>query len=216
MGIYGRYFLPRMVDRVLGSPVFDPYRKDCVADLKGTGLEIGFGSGLNLPFYSDKVELLHIVEPNDFAISLAKPRMERVPFEIKNEPLLDDRIPVATGSMDFVVSTFTLCTIPNLPAALKEIARILKPGGKFRFLEHGAAQDQRTQRWQNLLNPVQKLLGGGCHLNRKIDEFVKSAGFRLERMEHDQVVDMKLSGYLYRGWATKGVAGKASDLGHLL
>ena len=159
---YAERVLPVVIDKACASPGFSEPRAAVVADTHGTVLEIGFGSGHNLRHYPVTVERLLAVEPAARAIELARPRIERVSFDVEVVGLDGQRLPVDDQSVDCVVSTFTLCTIPDVNAALAEVRRVLRPGGTFHVLEHGLADDEGIQRWQHRVNPIQRRVAGGC------------------------------------------------------
>jgi SAM-dependent methyltransferase len=175
---YRERLLPVVIDKACASPGFTEPRAATVATTHGTVLEIGFGSGLNLRHYPEAVERLLAVEPSARAIELARPRIERAAFAVEVVGLDGQRLPVDDASVDCVVSTFTLCTIPDVHAALHEVHRVLKPGGTFHVLEHGLADDLDVRRWQHRMNPVQQRVAGGCNLDRDIPDLLQSTGFR--------------------------------------
>ena len=174
---YRERLLPVVIDKACASSGFTEPRAATVAGAHGTVLEIGFGSGLNLRHYPVAVERLLAVEPVARAIELAGPRIERAAFAVEVVGLDGQRLPVDDASVDCVVSTFTLCTIPDVHAALHEVRRVLKPGGTFHVLEHGLADDRGVQRWQHRMNPVQRRVAGGCNLDRDIPDLRRSTGF---------------------------------------
>lgn len=174
---YDERVLPRVVDLACASKGFRPYRAAAVADARGTVVEIGFGTGHNLAHYTDAVDRLLAVEPSGRSIALAADRIARAPFPVEVVGLDGQRLPLDDASADCVVSTFTLCTIPDPAAALAEVRRVLRPGGTFHVLEHGLADDHRVQRWQRRAEPVQRRLAGGCHLTRHVPTMLADAGF---------------------------------------
>jgi len=178
MKLYERFVLPRVVHCVCGSTPFRTQRRKVVPGATGRVLEIGFGSGLNLPYYdSTRVEGLFALEPDPSMWKLAKPTVRRSPFPV--EPLLAgaEAIPLPDDSVDTVVSTYTLCTIPEVERALREIRRVLRPAGRFRFCEHGRAPDPGPARWQDRVQPVWRRFSGGCQLTRDVAEMLSEAGF---------------------------------------
>lgn len=201
MPFYADRILPRLVHWSLGSRRFRKLRADTVRGLSGTVLEVGFGSGLNLPYYSREVSRLLVIEPAAGAWHLARKAIAAVPFPVEHIGDTAEAIPLPDASVDAVVSTWTLCTIPDAVRALREIRRVLKPEGVFRFLEHGLSDEPRIARWQNRLTPVQKRLAGGCHLNRPIDQMIEEAGLRLERVECFYGEGPKVVMYFYAGVA---------------
>ena len=193
--------MPRVVDRALRSPEVDALRASTLAGLSGQVLEIGFGSGLNLRHYPPGVAELLAVEPSDLAWRLAEPRMVTRTPPVQRVGLDGTRLPVPDGSVDAVVSTFTLCTIPEVGAALGEIRRVLRPGGRFHFLEHGRAPEASVRRWQHRLQPLQSRVFGGCRLDRRIDELVAGAGLEVVELTTEYGEGPKPFSYLYRGRA---------------
>ena len=186
MSRFGRFYeervLPVAIDRMCGSKAFRVHRRDTVAGTHGTVLEIGFGSGHNLALYPPEVKRLVVVEPSARAIELAKSRVSRASFPVDVVGLTGEALPLENGSIDCVVSTFTLCTIPNAALALREIKRVLAPAGTLHLLEHGLSDDSKVQRWQHRLDPVQRRVAGGCHLSRDMPALLADAGFGIVEM----------------------------------
>lgn len=201
MGFYRDWFLPRAIDWTLGSRDFQELRRKCVEGASGTVLEVGFGSGLNLPYYPRNVRKLYAVEPAEEAWKLAQQAVAASPFALEWLGASAESIPLPDSSVDAVASTFTLCTIPDAALALREIRRVLRPGGIFHFVEHGLSSDRRVARWQNLLNPFQKRLAGGCHLNRPVEELITAAGLRIERIDNFYLRRPKVVMCIYEGEA---------------
>lgn len=171
------------------------------AGLSGTVVEVGFGSGLNMPAYPGEVTMVYAVEPAATARRLAGRRIADAGIPVEHVSLHGESIPLDDASCDGALSTFTLCTIPEVERALAEIRRVVKPGGRFHFLEHGIAPDERVARWQRRLEPAQQLFAGGCHLTRDPEQLVVDAGFELERAESRYA-----SGPKPWVWFTEGVA----------
>jgi len=180
MGFYSTHIVPRFIDKALGTPAMQEGRDAVAAGLSGTVLEIGFGSGLNIASYPPEIELVYAVEPALTARKIAVPRIAASPIPIQYAGLHGETVALGDNSCDGALCTFTLCTIPGVEQALAELRRVLKPGGKFHFLEHGLAPDAKTQAWQRRLDPLEKRLADGCHLTRDPVELVKAAGFELE------------------------------------
>ncbi len=180
MGFYSKHIVPRFIDKALGTPAMQEGRDAVAAGLSGTVLEIGFGSGLNVASYPPEIELVYAVEPALTARKIAVPRIAASPIPIQYAGLHGETVALGDNSCDGALCTFTLCTIPGVEQALAELRRVLKPGGKFHFLEHGLAPDAKTQTWQRRLDPLEKRLADGCHLTRDPVELVKAAGFELE------------------------------------
>ncbi len=177
---YAERILPVVIDKACASPGFSDARAAVVGSTRGTVLEIGFGSGHNLRHYPAAVERLLAVEPAARAVELARPRIAQVSFDVDVIGLDGQRLPIDDASVDCVVSTFTLCTIPDVMAALGEVRRVLRIGGTFHVLEHGLADDAGVQRWQHRVNPVQRFVAGGCNTNRHIPDLLAAAGFRCD------------------------------------
>ena len=184
MNPYDRFVLPRLIHLACGMKPIGRQREKVVPRARGRVLEIGIGSGLNLPYYDPaKVELLWALEPGAGIRRMAERKAADLAFPIAFLDSPAEQIPLADESLDTVVTTFTLCTIPDAAAALGEMRRVLKPGGRLLFAEHGRAPDERVRRWQDRLTPLWKRIGGGCHLNRDIPAMIEAAGFRLSSLE---------------------------------
>jgi len=176
VGLYEQHILPRLIDVVCGDRSFDRWRAEASEGLSGTVLEIGFGSGLNLPHYPERVERVLAVEPSTVARKRAASRMRTAPVQVDFIGLDGESIPAEDDSVDAALCTFTLCTIPDVDRALAEIRRVVRPGGEFRFLEHGLAPDAGVARWQYRLDGIEQRLAGGCHLTRDPLELISRAG----------------------------------------
>ncbi len=184
MGIYDRYILPHLVNSSCSAKPITYQRKKVVPDASGRVLEIGMGSGLNLPFYNpDKVDFVWGLEPSAGMRAKAGESVAAAPFEVKWLDLPGEEIPLEENSVDTIVLTYTLCTIPDTLKAMGQMKRVLKPGGRLLFSEHGKAPDQSVQKWQDRIDPVWKIFGGGCHINRPIPELIEQGGFRLSTLE---------------------------------
>lgn len=179
MGFYERQVLPRLMDRVTGSQMFDEIRSSVCAPLHGDVLEIGFGSGTNVAFLPDAVTRLLAVDPATVGRKIAAPRISDRGIPVEFVGLDGARLALPDDSVDCVLSTLTLCTIPEVESALAEIARVLRRGGIFVYFEHGLSPKESTRRWQRRLNGVQKTLAGGCHLDRRIHDLVEASGLRI-------------------------------------
>jgi ubiquinone/menaquinone biosynthesis C-methylase UbiE len=204
MGIYREQVLPRITNLVMGSSDHVPIRRRVCAGLSGEVVEIGFGSGLNVPHYPDSVTRVYAVEPAVLGRRLAAERLakSRVPVEFIG--LDGQALPVESESVDHVLSTWTMCTIPDISRALAEIRRVLRPSGSLHFVEHGLSPDARVARWQHRLTPLQRRIFGGCHLDRPIDELIAGSGLRVDTLETYYVPGTKVDGYTFEGRATKG------------
>ena len=203
MGIYQDQFLPRFANKVMDRRDLQPIRERVCAGLTGEGLEIGFGSGLNLPHYPPDVARLRAVDPATLGRRLAAARVAASPVPVEYIGLDGQAIPVDSASVDHVVSTWTLCTIPDAGRALAEVRRVLRPGGSLHFVEHGLSPDARVARWQNRLTPLQRLVAGGCHLNRPIDRIIAGSGLELAGLTNYYVEGPKSMGYSFEGRAVK-------------
>jgi ubiquinone/menaquinone biosynthesis C-methylase UbiE len=194
------------MDFALNKRPVEELREKILAEVAGETLEIGFGTGLNLPHYPPGIRGISALEPNDGMNGLALGRMRASQVAVKLLNHDGDDIPVADGSFDSVVSTWTLCSVGDPPEVMKEVARVLKPGGRFFFLEHGLAQDPRTQKWQTRLTPINKIIAVGCHLDRDIKSIVQSEGLKLVKHERLNLDDApRILGELYMGVAERGL-----------
>jgi len=204
MGFYETRILPHIVNVAMNTKAMKAERRRCLESVTGTVLEVGFGTGLNLPYYPGTVAKVVGVDPSETSAKLAHKRIAASPFPVEVVGLSAEKTPVPDASFDSIVSTFTLCTIPDVTSALLEMRRALRPGGRLYFVEHGRAEDPRVQRWQEFLNPVQQKVFGGCHLNRDISALIEQAGFEMERLENDYLKGApKFGGFLYRGVAKR-------------
>lgn len=195
--------LPRLVDRVCAFGALDELRRSACEGLHGRVLEIGFGSGLNVEHYPPSVTDVVAVEPSDVAWRLARSRLHRSPAPVERGGLDGQRLPLPDASVDSALSTFTLCTIPDLPAALAEVRRVLKPGGSLHVVEHGLAPEPGVQRWQHRVTPLWSRVAGGCHLDRPIQERLEGAGLEVTRMERFFGTGPRPFAFFYLGRATR-------------
>ena len=187
----------------LSVPAVTARRKRLLANVRGEILEIGFGTGLNLPFYPTQVRQITVAEPNSQLSALGRKRIQSSPIEIDFHPMGAEQLPFANQTFDSVVSSFTLCSILEVTAALAEIRRVLKPDGCFYFLEHGLSPDPVVCLWQNRLTPLYSWLACGCHLNRDMVQIIEQGGFTFLELESIYLPgEIKISGYTYQGVAT--------------
>lgn len=203
MGFYSEIILPRFVDWLMAGRGFQKLRRKCLAGLGGTVLEVGFGSGHNLPFYPAGVDKIFAVDPSKLGRKLARQRLAETSIPVEFLDLDGKTIPLEEGSVDCVLTTWTLCTIPDVEKALTEMHRVLKRDGKLHFMEHGRANEASIARWQDRLNPIQKLVAGGCHLNRRMDELILASGLTLSVLENFYMRGPKIGTFMYGGVATK-------------
>jgi ubiquinone/menaquinone biosynthesis C-methylase UbiE len=201
MGFYSDIILPRLCDLAMRNRHLSPFRERVIGAAEGRVLEIGTGSGLNLPFYRAGVREVLGLEPAPRLITMARHMAEtsRVPVSFIEGSA--EAIPLDGHDIDTVVTTWTLCTIPQAAIALAEMRRVLKPDGRLLFVEHGLSPDAGVRNWQNLLTPAWRRISGGCHLNRPIKAMIESAGFRLDRLETGYIPGLKPMTFLYEGSA---------------
>jgi ubiquinone/menaquinone biosynthesis C-methylase UbiE len=202
VGYYEAEILPRLLDVACGSRQLDALRARNAAGLSGEVLELGFGSGRNVPFYPPEVRRVLAVDPAVTGRRLAAARVAASPVVVDFVGLDGQRLPLSDASVDDALSTWTLCTIPDVRRALAELHRVLRPGGTFHFLEHGRAPDASVVRWQRRLAPLNSLVFGGCHLDRPIDRLVADAGFAVTGLRRYYVRGLKSTSYMYEGVAT--------------
>jgi ubiquinone/menaquinone biosynthesis C-methylase UbiE len=204
MGFYKDQLLPRFQDKVMDRRATRDVRARVCAGLRGDVVEIGFGTGLNTPYYPPEVTKVLAIEPSSVCMGIAEPRIARSSTTVELAGLNGEQLDLPSEAFDAVLSTWTLCTIPNVTNALAELRRVLKPGGWFHFVEHGHAPDPPVARWQRRLEPLNKRLAGGCHLTRKIPEEIEQAGFAVEQLETYYFQgEPKLFAYTFEGRALK-------------
>ncbi len=203
MGFYNDQILPRMTHWVMRNKAMTELRGRTLAGAAGSVLEIGFGSGLNLPHYPPGVKGLLVVEPSAVARSIAARALAQAPFSTDFVGLDGQRLVLETQTVDCAVSTWTLCTIPDAGRALAELARVLKPNGRFLFVEHGLSPDPGVAKWQHRLDGLQGKIGGGCHLNRDMEALIGASPLKIERLENFYIKGPKTHGYMNMGEARK-------------
>jgi ubiquinone/menaquinone biosynthesis C-methylase UbiE len=206
MGVWREQVVPRLANVLLGTKEVAGHRQQVVTGLSGAVVEIGFGSGLNVPLYPKEVETVYAIDPSAVGRRLADKRVAASPVPIEFVGLDGQDLPLGDESVDAALSTFTLCTIPDVARALTELHRVLRPGGRFHFLEHGLAPDPATARWQHRLNGLQQRLAAGCNLDRPMDRLVAEVGFEIQELHNDWLRGprpAKAWGYLYEGLAIK-------------
>lgn len=179
MGIYAEQVLPRIINVACGMKANGPLRERACAGLHGRVVEIGFGSGHNVPYYPSAVTGVAAIEPAALGWKLARKRLDAATVPVERAGLDGQSLPLADDSCDTALSTWTMCTIPDIAGALQELRRVLKPGGTLHFVEHGLAPDESVQRTQHRLEPMQKRIAGGCHLTREIQHLLTDAGFTI-------------------------------------
>jgi len=204
MGFYDERVLPHVINVVMNNKHTREIRRRVCADLSGEVLEIGFGTGHNLPYLPATVTRLHAVEPSGVGVKLARERIDASSTPVDVVGLDGQRLPLPDESVDAALSTWTLCTIPDAVAAVREVRRVLRPGGALHFVEHGAAPDAKVRRWQDRLNGMQNKIAGGCNLNRDIRAIVEAGGLRVDRIDtYYGEGEPKIFGWLSEGSAIK-------------
>ena len=205
MSIYEHYILPHLINCACGTPPVKNLRQKIVPNCYGKVLEIGMGSGLNLPFYKqDKIEFIWGLEPSLGMRKKATKNLRKTKIDVRWLDLPSEEIPLNSNSVDTVLLTFCLCTIQDTPTALAEMHRVLKPDGKLLFAEHGISDEQSIAKWQNRITPAWKKISGGCHLNRPIDKLIADAKFEIRSIERFYQRNIpKTAGFIYLGEATK-------------
>ena len=202
MSLYERYCLPHILNLACSMKDILRQRENIVPHASGRVLEVGMGSGLNIPYYDkNQVELVWGLEPSEGMRIKARKNIENAPFEIQLIDLPGEEIPLDDNSADTVLLTFTLCTIPDWQKALEQMRRVLKPGGKLLFCEHGKAPDANIQQWQEKINPYWNKFAGGCNLNRPIPELISGSGFEIETIESQYYPGPKVLNYFHNGIA---------------
>ena len=205
LSFYDKYILPKFLNCACGSKPINYQREKIVPLAEGTVLDVGIGSGLNIPYYNkSKIKYLYGLDPSIELLNLAKPLAKKNELEIEFLECGAEAIPLPNDSIDTVVITYTLCTIPDTQLSNKEIIRVLKPNGKVLFCEHGLAPDVNVAKWQKRINPIWNKIAGGCNLNRDIPKLIRSSGLKISNMEEMYLPSTpKFAGYNYWGVAKK-------------
>jgi ubiquinone/menaquinone biosynthesis C-methylase UbiE len=204
MGLYGDQLLPRVQNKVMDRKDLREVRARVCSEMLGDVVEVGFGTGLNAPHYPDGVKRIAAVEPSALCMRIAQPRIATTSAKVELAGLTGEKLDLPSEEFDAALSTWTLCTIPDVDAALGEIRRVLKPGGKFHFVEHGRAPDTEVARWQSRIEPPWKRIAGGCHVTREISDLIERAGFQIDRVQtYYMSGEPKIFGYTFEGVATK-------------
>jgi ubiquinone/menaquinone biosynthesis C-methylase UbiE len=205
LGFYDKYILPKFLNCACGSKPINYQRDKIVPLAKGVVLDVGIGSGLNIPFYNkSKIDYLYGLDPSEELIKLAKPVAKKNEFEIEFLQCGAEAIPLPDNSIDTVLITYTMCTIPDIKLSNSEIMRVLKTEGQLLFCEHGLAPDKNIAKWQRRINPIWNKIAGGCNLNRDIPNLITSSGFKILNMEEMYLPSTpKFAGYNYWGVAKK-------------
>jgi ubiquinone/menaquinone biosynthesis C-methylase UbiE len=201
MGIYARYVLPRLTHLSMRQAQLRAYRERVAGGATGRVLEIGFGSGLNLPYYPETVHEIIGVEPASGMLALAKQAIATSPRKVTLLARSADDLPLDNRSVDTIVVTWSLCSILDVGWTLMEARRVLRPGGQMRFVEHGLSPDAKVAIWQNRLTPLWRRCAGGCHLNRKMDDLIRNAGFDLAELSTGYARGPRATVYMYEGQA---------------
>ena len=204
MGFYTDHVLPRAQDVMMRRKSLREVRARVCSGLRGDVVEVGFGTGLNSPYYPSEVTRLYAVEPSQVSLRMARPRVEKNHVPMESAGLSGERLDLPSERFDAVLSTWTLCTIPDVGAALGELHRVLKPGAAFYFVEHGHAPDPGVARWQERIEPFWMPIAGGCHLTRRMSELIDQAGFTIDNLDTYYFKgELKSFGYTYEGRAHK-------------
>ena len=201
MGFYSDIILPRLCDLAMRNKQLVPYRERVIGAAEGRVLEIGVGSGRNLPFYRPPVREVLALEPAPRLIAMAQSASRASSMPVTFLEASAEAIPLDEHSVDTIVTTWTLCSIPEAATALADMRRVLRQGGKLLFVEHGLAPDEGVRRWQDRLTPAWRCISGGCHLNRPIRSMIEAAGFRIDRIETGYMPGPKPMTFMYEGSA---------------
>jgi ubiquinone/menaquinone biosynthesis C-methylase UbiE len=201
VNLYDRWVLPPILDLVMRQRPLQKYRREVVAAANGRVLEVGVGSGLNFPLYDKRVDIVVGIDPSPRLLAIARGRAAEAGVRAEFLQGSAAAIPLADNTMDTVVMTWTLCSIPDPLAALREMRRVLKPHGQLLFVEHGLSPESGIERWQHRLTPIWCHVAGGCHLDRKMDELIRSAGFDILKLRTEYAKGPRPMTYMYLGCA---------------
>jgi SAM-dependent methyltransferase len=201
VGLYRKLVIPRLTDLAMRNKQLEPYRERVIGAAEGRVLEIGVGSGLNLARYPPSVREVLALEPDPRLIDMARNKSSAGVRPVNFLEASAERIPLEDASVDTVVSTWTMCSIPDVRRALAEMRRVLRPGGQLLFVEHGLSADRGVRKWQNRLDPLWVRVSGGCHLNRPIESLIKGTGFELDRLRTGYMSGPRLMTFMYEGVA---------------
>jgi ubiquinone/menaquinone biosynthesis C-methylase UbiE len=204
VGVYSKYIFPRILDKVMSTGYMKKARTAVLSEVSGEVFEVGFGTGLNLDFYPESVTKITTADINPGMNKKAEARIQLSKIEVDHNVINGESLPFEEELFDSVVCTWTLCSIEQVDRALQEFRRVLKPDGKFFFVEHGLADDEKVQKWQNRLTPYWKRIGDGCHLNRNIKELIQDNQFQFSSFENYYMEESpRFAGYMYQGIAQK-------------
>jgi ubiquinone/menaquinone biosynthesis C-methylase UbiE len=205
MGFYSKYLFPHLLEWALGNPQLGKYRRRALEPAFGKVLEVGFGTGLNLPYYPEAVKRITAIDPESMLQERVAQRIKEAAVPVEFVQLdAGGRLPFADAAFDSIVTTWTLCSIDKVEPALAEMRRLVKPDGRYIFFEHGRSDDAKTARWQDRFNPLEKVLGAGCNINRSIDSLITAAGFAIETLDRFRLPKTpRLLGEMYRGTARR-------------
>jgi len=204
VGLYSKYIFPRFYDRLIDKPFWAKHRKEQLASVDGEILEIGVGTGLNLPHYPPHVRKIVTADPNLGMNKRLQRRIDETGIEVDKKIISSESLPFDEASFDCVVSTLTLCSIPDVQQAMSELYRVLKPGGRIHFLEHGHSPDAKVAKWQRRLNWLQRIIGDGCTLTLDVPELLSTQPFDSVKIDNFYMEQTpRTHGYMFRGTATK-------------
>jgi ubiquinone/menaquinone biosynthesis C-methylase UbiE len=205
MGFYSKYLFPHLLEWALGNPRLGKYRRRALETARGRVLEVGFGTGLNLPYYPPSVSEITAIDSENLLAEKTAGRIKAAAVPVHFVRLdASGKLPFADAAFDSIITTWTLCSIDEVASALAEMRRLLKPDGRYLFLEHGRSEDGKTARRQDRFNPIEKVIGAGCNINRPIDRLIKTAGFEIEALERFAMPKTpRILGEMYEGTARR-------------